>query len=191
MGWPVEREEGKLGVRPCNESGPAVRLREMTPHEFCTWRERSVAGLAEQLVAATRIATEVAKVMAEKAFPASLTEHSSTGRQWLLRALIARHTPVGVVWLGPHPTRSNTAYLYEVAIDDPTRDQIDVLPLMTAAEEWAMRVGYAYIATNVPGFQASTRKWYETVGYRPVTVTMLKVLRTKAMRVAPGLAPPA
>ena len=93
-----------------------------------------------------------------------------------MRVLDQGGSDVGVLWIGPHPTRDGAAFVYDVEIDAAWRGQGLGRAAMQAAEALATREGIPAIGLSVFGFNDGARRLYESLGYQVVATQMLKEL---------------
>jgi ribosomal protein S18 acetylase RimI-like enzyme len=153
-----------------------VTVRPMTADEFDNWRERSIRGFADDFALATGRHVEAAAEHSRGLFGKLLPDGLDTDGTWLLKVLDETRTEVGTLWVGPHPERTDTAYVYDIEILETHRGRGLGRAAMTAAERLVGDAGIGEIGLNVFGFNVAARRLYDSLGYRVVATQMAKSL---------------
>ncbi|HKN96001.1 MAG TPA: GNAT family N-acetyltransferase [Pseudonocardiaceae bacterium] len=93
--------------------------------------------------------------------------------------LLAGGEPAGILWLGPSPDgRTGTDWIFYVEIDEAMRGRGYGRAAMRIAERDATAHGARSLGLNVFGGNTVARQLYESTGYRPTAITMVKELRS-------------
>ncbi len=150
-----------------------VSVRPMTEAEFDAWSAASVAGYAEDIATASGMPESEARAQAEQQWAEYLPEGRTTPGTWIMRVLDGE-SPVGSLWLGPHPRRPNLAYVYDIVIDDVAQGRGLGRAAMLAAEDVVRDAGFRGIGLNVFGFNERARRLYDSLGYSVVSTSMMK-----------------
>lgn len=154
---------------------PEVIVRQMKEPEFDRWYEDSTRFMAASQVAAGNWPAEEALQRAHASRRGLLPHGRTTAGMLFLRALKPDGTPVGAVWLGPHPRGvPDCGFLYFIEIDEPHRGAGYGRALLKAAEEAARSQGANSLELNVFGSNDRAVQLYETSGYGIVTQQMRK-----------------
>jgi ribosomal protein S18 acetylase RimI-like enzyme len=94
-----------------------------------------------------------------------------------LYRLLAGDRPAGILWLGPSPDGPDgLAWLYYVEIDEDLRGRGYGKAAMAIAERDAAEHGADRLGLNVFGGNTVARRLYESAGYRPTAINMVKHL---------------
>lgn len=155
---------------------PDVSLRPMTDEEFEAWREGTIQSYAADIAQSSGVALESALARSREQFTQLLPDGPATARTWLMRVLDHDGHDVGVLWIGPHPTRDGAAFVYDIEIDAGWRGRGLGRAAMQAAERLATGAGIAAIGLSVFGFNEGARRLYDSLGYQVVATQMLKEL---------------
>lgn len=153
-----------------------VTLRPMTVQEYGAYRERVIPDYATDLQRARGMTPEAALEYAAEAFAPTLDEAAAPDRSWLFRVLTDDGDAAGWLWLGPHPSRADAAFIYDVIIDEPWQGQGLGRATMLAAEEFARTAGLTRLALNVFGWNHRAERLYRSLGYEVDSTTMSKPL---------------
>ncbi|HEY4225050.1 MAG TPA: GNAT family N-acetyltransferase [Pseudolysinimonas sp.] len=148
-------------------------VRPMTGAEFAAFlvvqREEYAADVAQ----ANAIPLEAALAQADEQMAGFLPDGMRTAGHRLL-VVLDGDRPIGQLWIGPHPRRSDHAYVYEIVIDEADRGRGFGRDAMLAAEELARADGALAIGLNVFGFNERARGLYASLGYDVASLQMLK-----------------
>jgi GNAT superfamily N-acetyltransferase len=155
---------------------PTVTLRPMTEQEYDAYRERVIPDYVTDLQRARGMTPEAAHEYATGAFAPSLDEAAADDQNWLFRVLTDDGDAAGWFWLGPHPSRADAAFIYDVIIDEPWQGQGLGRATMLAAEEFARAAGLTRLALNVFGWNHRAERLYRSLGYDVDSTTMSKSL---------------
>lgn len=94
-----------------------------------------------------------------------------------LYRLMAGDQPAGILWLGPSPDgRDHMDWIYYVEIDEGMRGRGYGTAAMLIAEQDAAARGADRLGLNVFGGNKIARHLYESVGYQPTAINMVKRL---------------
>ena len=85
---------------------------------------------------------------------------------------------VGTLWLAPREGEGSQDawYVYDIAIDPHFRGRGLGRATMQAAEEFVRSKGAASLSLNVFGVNTVARNLYESLGFRPLAISMRKDL---------------
>jgi GNAT superfamily N-acetyltransferase len=153
-----------------------VTLRPMTAQEYDAYRERVVPEYVSDLQRARGMTPEAAHDFATATFAPTLDEVAAADRSWLFRVLTDDGDAAGWLWLGPHPSRADAAFIYDVIIDDSRQGQGLGRATMLAAEDFARTAGLTRLALNVFGWNHRAESLYRSLGYAVDSTTMSKSL---------------
>ena len=154
----------------------AVTVRSMTPAEFETWAEHTIAGYARDLAESDGRSLEDALALAREQFPQLLPDGLSTAGVWLLKVFDSDGIDVGSLWIGRHRDRDDVAFVYDIEIAEAHRGRGLGRAAMRAAEGVVAAAGIIEIGLNVFGFNERARRLYDSLGYRVVRTEMSKAL---------------
>lgn len=148
----------------------------MTEDEFATWRAESVESFAQDLSEAMDRPLDAARERAVAQFEELLPDGLGSTGSHLLIVQSERGQRVGTLWLGPHPTRRDHAFVYDIVIDQGARGKGFGRAAMLAAENLLKDEGKAAVGLSVFGFNANAQRLYESLGYKVVATQMTKRL---------------
>jgi GNAT superfamily N-acetyltransferase len=148
----------------------------MTEQEYDAYRELVIPDYASDLQRARGMSPEAALDFATGAFAATLDEAAAPDRSWLFRVLTEDGDAVGWLLLGPHPSRVDAAFIYDVMIDERRQGQGLGRATMLAAEDFARTAGLTRLALNVFGWNHRAENLYRSLGYAVDSTTMSKSL---------------
>jgi ribosomal protein S18 acetylase RimI-like enzyme len=157
-------------------SNPCVTVRPMTAAEYESWSEKSIRSYAQDIADSSGQPFELALERARAEYPVLLPHGLATERTWLLTVIDQAGSPVGALWIGPHPQRPDAAYIYDIEIAEEHRGRGIGRAAMTAAEQVVTEAGISEIGLNVFGFNSTARNLYDSLGYRVVATQMTKTL---------------
>jgi ribosomal protein S18 acetylase RimI-like enzyme len=158
----------------------AAQVRPMTQDEFEAWEVAEVAAYAADLARSTGADPQEALRLAADQHDDLLPDGLATDGMHLLRVLDADGEPVGVLWVGPHPRRSDAGWVYDVHIDEPRRGEGLGRAAMLAAEGVAVDAGWTALGLNVFGHNPRARGLYDSLGYEVASTSMVKPLAAAA-----------
>jgi GNAT superfamily N-acetyltransferase len=153
-----------------------VTLRPMTAQEYDAYRERVIPDYIADLQRARGMTAETAHKYATEAFVPTLEEAAGPDRSWLFRVITEDGDAAGWLWLGPHPSRADAAFIYDVIIDDQRQGQGLGRATMIAAEDFGRAAGLTRLALNVFGWNHRAENLYRSLGYEVDSTTMSKSL---------------
>jgi GNAT superfamily N-acetyltransferase len=156
---------------------PTVTLRPMTAQEYEAYRERVVPDYVRDLQRARGMTPEAAHEYATGAFAPTLDEAAAPDNSWLLRVLTDDGDAAGWLWLGPHPSRADAGFIYDVIIDETWQGKGLGRATMIAAEEFARAAGLTRLTLNVFGWNHRAEHLYRSLGYDVDSTTMSKSLQ--------------
>ena len=152
----------------------------MTEQEYADYRAHAVPMYADDLVRARGMSPEVALPESEKTFAATLAEAAAPERTWVLRVLTDTDEPAGWLWLGPHPHRADSVFIYDIEIHESHQGRGLGRATMLAAEDLARKAGLRHMALNVFGWNEQAAGLYRSVGYGVDSMQMTKRLREES-----------
>lgn len=148
----------------------------MTAAEYDDWVVGELETYSADLAQASGSTLEQAHLRAEQQMQAALPKGVDTVDHHLLRVLDVSGTPVGVLWVGPHPQRRGAGWVYEVEIDESRRGEGLGRAAMLAAERITLDAGWSALGPNVFGHNPRARALYDSLGYGVAATTMTKPL---------------
>jgi GNAT superfamily N-acetyltransferase len=156
---------------------PEVVLRPMTAEEFRGYRAHAIQDYADEVRRNTGVDAEGARKHAERAFTDILPDGlASPGH----RILVAEDPPgerIGLLWLARlHREGIRTAWIYDVAVEEPLRGRGYGRRLMEAAEEQARGLGVRRLELNVFGDNERARRLYGSMGFVEMSRQLYKEL---------------
>ncbi len=148
-------------------------VRPMTGDEFTAFAARSVQDYATDIARSASIPLDAGWERAETQFAGFLPEGRSTTGHRLLTILDGERA-IGSLWIGPHPQRESTAFVYDILIEEAERGRGFGRDAMLAAEDLAKADGSTAIGLNVFGFNERAQRLYASLDYGVVSTQMLK-----------------
>jgi ribosomal protein S18 acetylase RimI-like enzyme len=148
----------------------------MTDDEFEQWRTRAFESYAQDLARATGRSIDAARERARGLAPQLLPDGLRSANTWLMVICDDSDAPVGTLWIGPHPERADSAYIYDIEVDKSRRGEGFGRAAMIAAEELVRGASFREIGLNVFGFNANAQRLYTSLDYRVVATQMTKRL---------------
>lgn len=95
-----------------------------------------------------------------------------------LYRLLDAAEPVGYLWVGPNPTgQPGMVWVFYVEVDEARRGSGLGRAAMVLAEEDARAHGATELGLNVFGPNTVARHLYESLGFEPTAINMVKQLR--------------
>jgi GNAT superfamily N-acetyltransferase len=105
----------------------------------------------------------------------------SPGPGHRLYRLLAGDRPAGVLWLGPVPdSRPGMDWIYYIEVDEDLRGRGYGRAALRIAEQEAAERGADRLGLNVFGANKVARRLYESAGYEPMAINMMKRLTSGA-----------
>jgi GNAT superfamily N-acetyltransferase len=148
----------------------------MTTQEYDDWIVRQLEADAADLAEASGSTLEEAQLRADQQLRELLPDGAETADHSVLRVLDGAGSPVGVLWIGPHPQRRGAGWVYEVEIDANRRGEGLGRAAMLAAERITRDAGWDALGLNVFGHNPRARSLYDSLGYAVAATTMTKPL---------------
>lgn len=148
----------------------------MTAAEYGAWIDEAAVSYAEDRAAATGMPLAVSLEKARAQLPTLLPEGHATPGMHLFVIVDNAKTDVGELWLGSHPDRADTWFVWDISIREPFRGRGLGRAAMLAAEHVARQAGVEAIGLNVFGPNTAARNLYESLGYAVTSQQMLKDL---------------
>jgi ribosomal protein S18 acetylase RimI-like enzyme len=85
--------------------------------------------------------------------------------------------PVGSLWIGPaSSSQPDSCWVWDIVIDEAQRGRGLGKAAMLLAEDEARAAGATELGLNVFGHNTVARRLYESLGYTPVSIRMVKPL---------------
>jgi ribosomal protein S18 acetylase RimI-like enzyme len=156
---------------------PTVQLRPLTDEEYDAFRIRNVPLYAEDVQRSRGLSPAAALQASEETFAHTLAEAAAPDRTWILRVLDDGDVAVGWLWLGPHPTREDGVFVYDIEIAEAFKGRGLGRATMLAAEELARAAGLNYIQLNVFGWNSRAEALYRSLGYVTLATQLGKPLQ--------------
>jgi len=148
----------------------------MTAAEYGAWIDATTVWYAEDRATATGMPRDVSREKARAQVATLLPDGHATAGVYLLVIVDDADADVGILWLGPHPDRPNTLYVWDLSIDEPFRGRGFGRAAMLAGEDLARDAGAVAIGLNVFGANTTARRLYDSLGYDVTSQQMLKKL---------------
>jgi ribosomal protein S18 acetylase RimI-like enzyme len=148
----------------------------MTEGEFEEWLARAIESYAENVARATGRPIEAAHERAHVLAAQLLPDGRDTAGTWLMTIREDSDAAVGALWIGPHPERNDSAYIYDIEIHESRRGEGLGRAAMLAAEELMRDAGIREIGLSVFGFNETAQRLYTSLNYRVVAIQMTKHL---------------
>ncbi len=150
----------------------------MTPNEFKAWHERTVREYAGEHVNAGSWPQSGAVERAAQEFDRLLPDGRDTANHLFFTGCTSGGESVGVAWLslvapGGAP---DTAWLFDIQINENRRGGGLGRALLQAVETEARRLGVGYLALNVFGGNQAAQRLYASSGYEVTMQQMRKRL---------------
>lgn len=171
--WPLA---GSAAPEPTGESHGLVTLRPMTPSEFETFLEASIAEYASEKVRAGNWSTEEAPARSRAAHTDLLPHGLASARQHLY-TIEVDGAAAGHLWLCSDPaTAGGAGFIYDLYVDEPFRHRGIATAAMQQAELEAGAMGLTHLALHVFGHNTAARALYQKLGYEVTNINMVKTL---------------
>lgn len=148
----------------------------MTEAEYASWTEHEVEQYAQEMAESSGGSLEEARRTSREQTLQFLPDGLRTRDAFLLRVLDDAGAPVGVLWVGSHPRRSDAGWVYDIEIDEARRGEGLGRRAMLAAEQVARDAGWTAIGLNVFGSNPRARALYDSLGYEVASTAMTKPL---------------
>jgi ribosomal protein S18 acetylase RimI-like enzyme len=148
----------------------------MTAAEYGVWIEETTVLYAEERATATGMPRDVSLEKARAQIATLLPAGQTTSGMYLFVIVDDADADVGILWLGPHPDRPDTLYVWDVSIHERFRQRGFGRAAMLAAEDVARDAGVVAIGLNVFGPNTAARRLYDSLGYDVTSQQMLKKL---------------
>ena len=153
-----------------------VELRPLPPEQFDEWSATGRREYAADMVANAGMAPARAREKAVRDYLAVLPEGLETPGHWIF-VVEADGRPVGRLWFAERVVDGqNSAFLYDVHIDEDERGRGHGRAAMEAFEREAARRGLRHLALNVFGGNERARALYRSMGYTEQAVQMGKTV---------------
>lgn len=148
----------------------------MTDEEYDSWTEHEIEQYALELAESSGSSLEEARRTSREQTLGFLPDGLRTPGAFVLRVLDDEGAPVGVLWVGPHPRRSDAGWVYDIEIEEARRGEGLGRRAMLAAERIALDAGWSAIGLNVFGSNPRARALYDSLGYEVASTAMTKSL---------------
>jgi ribosomal protein S18 acetylase RimI-like enzyme len=148
----------------------------MTEAEFAVWLAESVESFAHDLSNAMDRPLDAARERAVAQFEELLPDGLESAGSHVLIVQSEAGERIGSLWLGPHPTRTDHGFVYDLVIDESMRGRGFGRAAMLAGEDVLRKDGKSAVGLNVFGFNAVALRLYEALGYKVVGTQMTKKL---------------
>ncbi|MEV0805382.1 GNAT family N-acetyltransferase [Micromonospora sp. NPDC050200] len=158
-------------------SAPVVTLRAMRQDEYENYTARRDMEYVQSLAATMPVEAAMEKARQDRAqfLPRGLT----TERHRLLVAEDTTGRVVGYAWVGleePRTRTTDTAWLYDISVEEPYRRSGYGKAVLAAVEAVAREAGATRLGLNVFGHNEPAISLYRTCGYEVTTQQMAKRL---------------
>jgi ribosomal protein S18 acetylase RimI-like enzyme len=155
-----------------------VTLRPMTPTEFDATIDKVFADTVREWVAAGRIAADEAPAEIRRQRERSAPDGVQTEHMLFLIGEVDGQR-IGWIWLalpGAPPRHVETAWVYNVEVDQAHRRRGYGRELMLAAERELVQRGVKHVGLNVFGTNQTAIRLYQKLGYEVISQQMTKPL---------------
>lgn len=154
-----------------------VILEPMTEAEFQSFLEPTIAGYAQDHVAAGRWAEEEALEKARQEFQALLPDGITTPNNHLFTLVNEAQQKVGVLWFAMQESQGqHAAFVYEVQIDEAFRRHGYGTQAFRELENKVRALGGNKISLHVFGKNHAALDMYTKLGYEATNIVMAKTL---------------
>lgn len=151
-----------------------MTLRPMRADEYSAWAEQGERDYVSQMVEFGGMEREHAAAKAILDFATVLPEGLQTKGHWM-HVIEADGQAVGFLWFAERDLDGRqTAFLYDVQIDEHARGRGYGRAAMLEFEREAVRRGLHHLTLNVFGSNAPARGLYSSLGWAEMAVTMTK-----------------
>ncbi|WP_198171047.1 GNAT family N-acetyltransferase [Actinoplanes awajinensis] len=148
-----------------------VRLEPMTEDQYQPWRAEAEVHYADSLVGSGQSAEAAASTAADTYAQLLPSEQATPGHHfWYAYAGERR---VGFLWV---KVTRETAFVYNVAVEQDVRRQGYGRAIMLAAERWCHANGLTRIGLHVFAHNAGARALYEQLGFHETGRNLAKEL---------------
>lgn len=154
-----------------------MRIEPLQPGDVPAFAEQARSRYADQL-RTTGLTPQEADNRADADTRALIPHGALRPGHAILAARTDDGPDIGQVWIGPHPTIPDTAFIYDLVIDAAHRRHGHGEALMTAAEDWAQRHDMHSVTLNVVAGNTAARSLYLRLGYTATNITMRRRLTT-------------
>jgi GNAT superfamily N-acetyltransferase len=151
-----------------------VTLEPMTPKRYVPWSEQLDRDYAQDNVNAGIWAEEDALASAVAENAELLPEGLDTPGHDIFVGTVEGEE-IGNLWLFTNPaTTVRETFIYNIEVDEPHRGKGYGRGLLTAAEDWCAEHGVAALRLNVFSFNTTAVSLYESAGFAPTNMNMMK-----------------
>ena len=155
-----------------------VTLEPMSAEHFAEWNEQLVVSYAREKVEAGVWTEEHALDLSRSEQTTSLPQGMQTPGHDLFVGTVDGEV-VGNLWLFTDPRQPmRDTFIYDIEIDEAHRGKGLGRALLTAAESWCAEHGSASVRLNVFSFNTTAISLYESAGYSPTSMRMMKRIAT-------------
>lgn len=160
------------------KSQAKIALKGMNKKQFESWKSRSQANFAAEVVKSQGVTKEKAKHIAEESFRRHLPEGFETEGQYIYHIVCQKEQkPIGYAWLGNKADLAfDHAYLYDLLLFPEFRGKGYGTAAMKVIEQEALRLGYAYLQLHAFGHNDPAIQLYLKSGFHITNVFMSKHL---------------
>ena len=152
----------------------SLTLRPMSAAYFAGWNERLIVEYAREKVQAGVWTEEHALGLSKAEQKASLPDGMQTPGHDLFVGTIDREI-VGNLWLFTDPGKPvRDTFIYDIEINEANRGRGLGRALLEAAESWCVEHGIAMLRLNVFSFNTTAIQLYESAGFTPTNMNMMK-----------------
>ncbi|GMA20570.1 GNAT family N-acetyltransferase [Arsenicicoccus piscis] len=153
----------ELTIRPL---APARLSAFITAVENRYAEQKAALGGVPADIAQSQVRAETAAMFPDgRLLPGHTVLHASIG-----------DVDAGDVWIGPHRSEPQLAFLYDIAVDPQAQGRGTGRALLAAAEQWARAQGYTELSLHVFGGNERAIALYSSRGYRTTDLIMRRHL---------------
>jgi ribosomal protein S18 acetylase RimI-like enzyme len=150
----------------------ALGLRAMTEEEFWDYSRQAAEEYGRELVASGIAGPDFASEAGIETLRHHLPLGLATPNHFLFTAEEAGQ-PIGVLWLAALSAGDlRYGWVYDIVVRPEHRGRGYGKAMMRLAEEECRRLGLSELRLNVFGHNTVARRLYESLGYRPLALTM-------------------
>lgn len=156
-----------------------IRLNKMTQFEFDAYYPRALQRLADELGKARDLSPSKALELAKKSFDGLFPDGRIDVADQFIYNIDSNGTRVGVLHLGiRRDGKHSEAYVWDIEIQAAHRSQGHGKSAMLALEKVVGELGLKKITLNVFGHNTPAIELYRRLSYRPIAMTMTKVVES-------------
>lgn len=151
-----------------------LTLEPMSAERFVSWTDQQIRDYAKDKVDAGIWAEEDALASSAAEQEELLSDGLETAGHDIFVAQLDGEE-VGNLWLFTNPaTQVRETFIYNIEVDEPHQGKGLGRALLTAAEQWCAERGVTALRLNVFSFNTKAISLYESAGFAPTNMNMMK-----------------